>query len=151
MNHNMCASGETIVYKSYYPKAADIDSKWVVVDADGQTLGRVVTQISSLLLGKHKPTFTPGVPMGDHVVVINAANVVATGRKMTEKTYNRHSGYPGGLKTISLRDLLQQHPDRVIRSAVWGMLPHNKMGRQVLKRLKVYAGAEHPHGAQVSK
>jgi large subunit ribosomal protein L13 len=139
------------VYKSYYPKAAEIDSKWVVVDANGQTLGRIVTQISSLLLGKHKPTFTPGVAMGDYVVVINAANIVATGRKMTEKTYNKHSGYPGGLKTISLRDLLDQHPDRVIRSAVWGMLPHNKMGHHILKRLKVYAGAEHPHGAQVGK
>jgi large subunit ribosomal protein L13 len=139
------------VYKSYYPKAAEIDSKWVVVDANGQTLGRIVTQISSLLLGKHKPTFTPGVPMGDYVVVINAANIVATGRKMTEKTYNKHSGYPGGLKTISLHDLLETHPDRVIRSAVWGMLPHNKMGRHILKRLKVYAGAEHPHVAQVGK
>lgn len=139
------------MYKSYYPKAADIDSKWVVVDANGQTLGRVVTQISTLLLGKHKPTFTPGVPMGDYVVVINAANITTTGRKMTEKTYNKHSGYPGGLKTISLRDQLDQHPDRVIRIAVWGMLPHNKMGRHILKRLKVYAGADHPHGAQVGK
>ena len=139
------------MYKSYYPKAAEIDSKWVVVDANGQTLGRIVTQIAALLLGKHKPTFTPGVAMGDYVVVINAANVVATGRKMTEKTYNKHSGYPGGLKTVTLRDLLATHPDRVIRSAVWGMLPHNKMGRHILKRLKIYAGAEHPHGAQVGK
>ena len=139
------------MYKSYYPKAAEIDSKWVVVDAKGQTLGRIVTKISSLLLGKHKPTFTPGVPMGDHVVVINAAGIVATGRKMSEKTYYKHSGYPGGLKSISLRDQLQQHPDRVIRSAVWGMLPHNKRGRHVLKRLKVSAGAEPPHDAQVGK
>jgi large subunit ribosomal protein L13 len=139
------------VYKSYYPKAADIKSDWSVVDANGQTLGRIVTQIAALLLGKHKPTFTPGVPMGDHVVVINAANITVTGRKMTDKVYNRHSGYPGGLKSISLRDQLSQHPDRVIRSAVWGMLPHNKMGRHVLKRLKIYSGAEHPHGAQVGK
>jgi large subunit ribosomal protein L13 len=139
------------VYKSYYPKAADIKSDWSVVDANGQTLGRIVTQIAALLLGKHKPTFTPGVPMGDHVVVINAANITVTGRKMTDKIYNRHSGYPGGLKSISLRDQLSQHPDRVIRSAVWGMLPHNKMGRHVLKRLKIYSGAEHPHGAQVGK
>jgi large subunit ribosomal protein L13 len=139
------------VYKSYYPKADEIKSDWVVVDANGQTLGRVVTQIAALLLGKHKPTFTPGVPMGDHVVVINAANITVTGRKLTEKTYYRHSGYPGGLKSISLRDQLDKHPDRVIRSAVWGMLPHNKMGRHVLKRLKVYSGAEHPHGAQVGR
>lgn len=139
------------MYKSYYPKAAEIKSDWSVVDANGQTLGRIVTQIAALLLGKHKPTFTPGVPMGDHVVVINAANITVTGRKMTDKIYNRHSGYPGGLKSISLRDQLSQHPDRVIRSAVWGMLPHNKMGRHVLKRLKIYSGAEHPHGAQVGK
>ena len=139
------------MYKSYYPKADEIKSDWVVVDANGQTLGRVVTQIAALLLGKHKPTFTPGVPMGDHVVVINAANIAVTGRKLSEKTYYKHSGYPGGLKSISLRDQLDKHPDRVIRSAVWGMLPHNKMGRHVLKRLKVYSGAEHPHGAQVGK
>jgi large subunit ribosomal protein L13 len=139
------------VYKSYYPKADEIKSDWVVVDANGQTLGRVVTQIAALLLGKHKATFTPGVPMGDHVVVINAGNITVTGRKLTEKTYYKHSGYPGGLKSISLRDQLDKHPDRVIRSAVWGMLPHNKMGRHVLKRLKVYSGAEHPHAAQVGK
>lgn len=139
------------MYKSYYPKADEIKGDWVVVDANGQTLGRVVTQIAALLLGKHKPTFTPGVPMGDHVVVINAATITVTGRKLTEKTYYKHSGYPGGLKSISLRDQLDKHPDRVIRSAVWGMLPHNKMGRHVLKRLKVYSGAEHPHGAQVGK
>jgi len=139
------------VYKSYYPKASEIESNWVLVDAAGQTLGRVVTQIATLLIGKHKPTFTPGVPMGDHVVVINAANISVTGRKLDEKIYNRHSGYPGGLKSISLRDQLDQHPDRVIRSAVWGMLPHNKMGRHILKRLKIYSGAEHPHGAQVGK
>jgi large subunit ribosomal protein L13 len=137
------------VYKSYYPKAAEIENKWVVVDANGQTLGRLVTRIVALLLGKHKPTFTPGVPMGDYVVVIYAAGITVTGRKMTEKTYHSHSGYPGGLKSISLRDQLEKHPDRVIRSAVWGMLPHNKMGRHILKRLKVYPGAEHPHGAQV--
>lgn len=139
------------MYKSYYPKADEMKGSWVVVDANGQTLGRVVTQIAALLLGKHKPTFTPGVPMGDHVVVINAGNIAVTGRKLTEKTYYKHSGYPGGLKSISLRDQMEKHPDRVIRSAVWGMLPHNKMGRHVLKRLKVYSGAEHPHGAQVGK
>jgi large subunit ribosomal protein L13 len=136
--------------KSYYPKAADIKHDWVVVDADGQTLGRVATKVAALLMGKHKPTFTPGVAMGDNVVVINAASITVTGNKLNEKFYYHHSNYPGGLKSISLRDQLQQHPDRVIKSAVWGMLPHNKMGRETLKRLKVYSGAEHPHGAQVA-
>ena len=135
--------------KSYYPKAAEIKRDWIVVDANGQTLGRVATQIAARLLGKHKPTFTPGVPMGDNVVVINAANITVTGNKLSEKFYHHHSGYPGGLKSISLKDQLDQHPDRVIRAAVWGMLPHNKMGRETLKHLKIYAGAEHPHGAQV--
>jgi large subunit ribosomal protein L13 len=136
--------------KSYYPKAAEIKHDWIVVDANGQTLGRVATQIAALLLGKHKPTFTPGVPMGDNVVVINAGSITVTGKKLSEKYYYHHSNYPGGLKSVSLRDQLQQHPDRVIKAAVWGMLPHNKMGRETLKRLKVYAGAEHPHGAQAA-
>jgi large subunit ribosomal protein L13 len=137
--------------KSYYPKASEIQSNWVVVDVNGQTLGRVAAEIASLLLGKNKPTFTPGVPMGDYVVVINASNITVTGKKMTEKMYHKHSHYPGGLKSITLRDQLQQHPDRVILAAVWGMLPHNKMGREIIKRLKVYGGAEHPHVAQVGK
>ncbi len=137
--------------KSYYPKAADIKRDWVVIDANGQTLGRVATQIAALLIGKHKPTFTPGVPMGDNVVVINAANITVTGNKLSVKHYYHHSNYPGGLKSISLRDQLAQHPDRVIRAAVWGMLPHNKMGRETLKRLKIYSGDEHPHGAQVAQ
>lgn len=140
------------MYKSYYPKAAEIDSKWVVVDAQGQNLGRLATKLAALLLGKHKPSFTPGVALGDYVIVINAEKITVTGTrtnsKLTEKMYHHHSGYPGGLKTISLRDQLQKHPDRVIRSAVWGMLPHNRMGRHIIKRLKVYAGAEHPHGPQ---
>jgi large subunit ribosomal protein L13 len=140
------------VYKSYYPKAAEIDRKWVMVDAEGQNLGRLATKVASLLLGKHKPSFTPGVELGDFVIVVNAQKITVTGTrtstKLTEKLYHHHSGYPGGLKTISLRDQLQVRPDRVIRSAVWGMLPHNRMGRHILKRLKVYAGAEHPHGPQ---
>jgi len=143
------------VYKSYYPKAAEIDRQWLLVDADGETLGRLATRLAALLLGKHKPSFTPGVEMGDFVVVINAKNITVTGTrthtKLTEKMYHHHSGYPGGLKTISLRDLLSSHPDRVIRSAVWGMLPHNKMGRHLITRLKIYAGAEHSHGAQNPK
>jgi large subunit ribosomal protein L13 len=120
-----------------------------VIDAAGQTLGRVTSQIASLLLGKHKPTFTPGVPMGDYVVVINASHIAVTGDRMNSKMYHHHSGYPGGLKSVSLRDQLKNRPDRVIRAAVWGMLPHNKMGRQIIKRLKIYGGSEHPHGAQV--
>lgn len=139
------------MYKSYYPKADEIQNDWVVVDAAGQTLGRITTQIAALLLGKHKPTFTPGVPMGDNVVVINASHIVVTSTKMTDKKYYKHSGYPGGLKTVTLKDQLAGHPDRVIQAAVWGMLPHNKMGRHILKRLKVYGGAEHPHGVQVQK
>ncbi len=140
--------GETTVYKSYYPKAGEIERNWYVVDANGQTLGRLATKIAAVLLGKHKPTFTPGVEMGDYVVVINAERITVTGKKMEEKMYHRHSGYPGGLTSISLRDQLKKFPERVIQSAVWGMLPHNRMGRHLLKRLKVYAGPEHPHEAQ---
>ena len=136
------------VQKSYYPKAAEINRQWLLVDANGQNLGRMATKIASLLLGKHKPTFTPGVEMGDFVVVINAEKVTVTGTKLDDKMYHHHTGYPGGLKSITLRDQLRRHPDRVIRSAVWGMLPHNKAGRHILKRLKVYAGAEHPHTVQ---
>jgi len=140
------------VYKSYYPKAAEIDSHWLLVDANGQTLGRLATKIAAFLLGKHKQTFTPGVEMGDFVVVVNAEKITVTGTrthsKLTEKMYHHHSGYPGGIKSINLRDQLSTHPDRVIRTAVWGMLPHNKMGKHILSRLKVYAGPEHPHAAQ---
>jgi large subunit ribosomal protein L13 len=139
------------VYKSYYPKADEIQHEWVVVDVAGETLGRITTKIAALLLGKHKPTFTPGVAMGDYVVVVNASHIVTTSTKMTDKTYYKHSGYPGGLKSVILRDQLKDHPDRVIRAAVWGMLPHNKMGRHIIKRLKIYGGAEHPHGVQVEK
>ncbi len=138
--------------KTYYPKAADIQRDWVVVDANGQNLGRLAARIAHVLLGKHKPTFTPGVELGDYVVVINAERVTVTGTrthtKMDTKMYNHHSGYPGGLKTVSLRDQLKTYPDRVLRSAVWGMLPHNRMGRAILKRLKIYAGPNHPHGMQ---
>jgi len=140
------------VYKTYYPKASEIERKWFVVDANGENLGRLATRIAAILLGKHKPTFTPGVEMGDYVVVVNAERVTVTGTrttsKMDSKVYHRHSGYPGGLKSISLRDQLRRHPDRVVRAAVWGMLPHNRMGRSLLKRLKIYAGPDHPHGMQ---
>jgi large subunit ribosomal protein L13 len=140
------------MFKSYYPKASEIERKWYVVDATGQNLGRMATRIAHVLLGKHKPTFTPGVEMGDYVVVVNAGAVTVTGTKtnsrLNTKKYYKHSGYPGGMKSITLRDQLQIRPDRAIRAAVWGMLPHNRMGRSLLKRLKIYAEAEHPHAMQ---
>jgi large subunit ribosomal protein L13 len=137
--------------KTYYPKAGDINREWYVVDAEGKNLGRLATQIAAVLIGKHKPTFTPGVDTGDFVVVVNCEKVVVTGKKMDDKMYYRHSGYPGGLKETNLKTLLGTFPDRVITSAVWGMLPHNKLGRALLKKLKVYAGPEHPHDAQQPK
>ncbi len=140
------------MYKTYYPKASEIDRKWYLADASGQNLGRFAASLARVLLGKHKPSFTPGVEMGDYVVVINAEQVTVTGTKtsmkLDTKMYHHHSGYPGGLKSVSLREQLRTHPDRVVRDAVWGMLPHNKMGRAVLKRLKIYAGPHHPHSLQ---
>ncbi len=137
--------------KTYVPKSGDITHEWVLVDANGQNLGRLATQISTVLLGKNKPTFTPGVDTGDYVVVVNAERITVTGNKLDDKYYYRHSGYPGGLKTINLRDQLAKYPDRVIRQAVWGMLPHNRYGRKLIKKLKVYAGPDHPHMAQDPK
>lgn len=139
------------VQKTYVPKAEDRVSEWALVDANGQTLGRVASQVAHLLLGKHKPSFTPGVMMGDYVVVVNCERIVTTGAKLDDKMYHKHSNYPGGLKSITLRKQLQQHPDRVLRAAVWGMLPHNSFGRQLIQRLKIYAGSEHPHAAQAPK
>jgi large subunit ribosomal protein L13 len=139
------------VQKTYYPKLDEISQEWVLVDANEETLGRLSTQIASYLLGKHKATFTPGVEMGDFVVVVNAQRIRVTGNKLDEKMYYSHSGYPGGLKQIRLRDQLANHPDRVIRAAVWGMLPHNRYGRKLLKKLKIYGGPDHPHAAQQPK
>jgi large subunit ribosomal protein L13 len=136
------------VQKTYVPKSGDIMNDWLLVDANGQNLGRFATQIASILLGKNKPTYTPGVDTGDYIVVINAERITVTGNKLEDKYYYRHSGYPGGLKQIKLRDQLEKHPDRVIRQAVWGMLPHNKLGRKLIKKLKIYAGPDHPHAAQ---
>lgn len=137
--------------KTYYPKSSEIEREWILVDANDQNLGRISTLIASLLLGKHKPSFTPGVDTGDYVVVINAERIQVTGKKMTDKMYYHHSGFPGGLKEISLRDQLAKHPERVIESAVWGMLPHNRLGRKLIKKLKIYAGPDHPHEAQSPK
>jgi large subunit ribosomal protein L13 len=139
------------VQKTYIPKADDLSAEWILVDANDQYLGRLASHIASLLLGKHKPGFTPGVEVGDFVIVVNAERIRVTGNKLDDKMYKHHSGYPGGIKSITLRQQLEKYPDRVIRSAVWGMMPHNKFGRSVIKRLKIYAGPEHPHGAQNPK
>lgn len=121
---------------------------WILVDAKDQSLGRLSTQIASYILGKHKPTFTPGVDMGDEVVVINASQLRFDPRRMESKMYYWHTGYPGGLKEMTLKTMLEKYPERVIRKAVWGMIPHNKLGRSLIKRLRVYPGNEHPHEAQ---
>lgn len=137
--------------KTYVPKKKEISNEWVLVDAKDKYIGRLATQIASVLLGKNKPNFTPGVQTGDYVIVINAADLKATGNKMEDKIYYHHSGYPSGIKSISLKTQLSRYPERVIRSAVWGMLPHNKFGRALIKKMKVYAGPEHPHAVQNPK
>jgi len=129
----------------------DVQKDWYVVDAQGQTLGRLASQVATVLRGKHKPLFTPHIDCGDYVVVVNADKIHVTGQKMTQKKYYRHSGYPGGLKEVALRDQLQKFPARVVESAVRGMLPKNRLGRRIFKKLKVYAGPEHPHQAQQPK
>ncbi len=134
--------------KTFYPKAEDISRKWVLVDAKGRNLGRLATEISALILGKRKPEFTPGVDVGDFVVVINAEQIQVTGKKMDNKYYYRESKYQGGLKKITLRNQLEKRPEYVIEHAVKGMLPHNRLGRKLNKKLKVYAGPNHPHQAQ---
>jgi large subunit ribosomal protein L13 len=136
------------VDKTFVTKLDDIKREWFYVDADGQSLGRMASKIAAILRGKHKPIFTPGLDTGDFVVVVNAEKVTVTGNKLTEKFYYRYSGYPGGMTAVSLRDQLAKHPNRVIEHAVWGMLPHNKLGRAMLKKLKVYRGPAHPHEAQ---
>lgn len=135
--------------KTYFPKTPGSD--WVVVDAEGQTVGRIATQIASLLRGKHKPDFTPNQLCGDFVVVINADKVVFTGKKMDQKVYTRYSGYQGGLKVTNARTVLNRHPERIIEHAVWGMLPKTRLGRKMIRRLKVYPGTAHPHSAQQPK
>lgn len=134
--------------KTYVPKHAQIHRDWWLVDADGLTLGRLATQVASRLRGKHKPSFTPFLDTGDHVIVVNASKLVLTGNKLKDKKYRRHSGYPGGLKEITAGELLDKHPDRLIEFAVRGMLPKGPLGRQMARKLKVYAGPEHPHVAQ---
>jgi large subunit ribosomal protein L13 len=135
--------------KTFVTKPAEVDRKWYIVDAEGQTLGRLATKLATILRGKHKPTFSPAVDCGDYVVVINAEKIRVTGRRLDQKKYYRHSGYPGGLSEITLRDQLVKHPERPVQFAVKGMLPKNRLGRKMIKKLKVYAGSDHPHAAQL--
>ncbi len=137
--------------KTHVVKASEIQRDWYVVDAADQNLGRLATRIAIVLRGKHKPTFTPGLDVGDFVIVINADKITVTGQKMTDKSYYRHSLHPGGLTTTSLGRMLETHPERVIEFAVRGMLPKNRLGRALFKKLKVYAGDAHPHAAQQPK
>lgn len=134
--------------KTYAVKASEIERRWYVVDAQGKTLGRLASEIARILMGKHKPYYSPHLDCGDYVVVVNAAQVRVTGRKLREKMYYRHSLYPGGLKEIPLYRMLEKHPTRVLELAVRRMLPQNRLGRRMFKKLKVYAGSEHPHQAQ---
>lgn len=134
--------------KTYMAKPSEIEQKWYVVDAKGQTLGRLASQVAFLLKGKHMPTYTPHVNPGQHVIIINAEQIHLTGNKLQNKKYYRHSGYPGGIKEITAGDLLRRNPERMVRAAIWGMLPHNKLGRKLIKNVKVYSGSEHPHAAQ---
>jgi large subunit ribosomal protein L13 len=132
-------------------KKGDIKREWYVVDAQGKTLGRLASEIAKILRGKHKPIYMPHLDCGDYVIVVNAEKVRVTGKKLDQKFYYRHSGYPGGLKSINLRDQLQKHPTRVLEAAIRGMLPKNRLGRAMIKKLKVYAGSSHPHQAQQPK
>ncbi|MGC8836803.1 MAG: 50S ribosomal protein L13 [Anaerolineae bacterium] len=134
--------------RTYAVKASEIERRWYVVDARGKTLGRLASEIAKILMGKHKPYYSPHLDCGDYVVVVNAAQVRVTGRKLREKMYYRHSLYPGGLKEIPLYRMLEKHPTRVLELAVRRMLPQNRLGRRMFKKLKVYAGSEHPHQAQ---
>lgn len=135
--------------KTYFPK--ELTHDWVLVDAAGQTVGRLATQIASVLKGKHKPTYTPSQPGGDFVIVINAEKVQFSGNKLDQKVYTRYTGYQGGLKKVTAGEQLEKFPERVLEHAVWGMLPKTRMGRRLIRRLKVYAGEAHPHDAQQPK
>ncbi len=137
--------------ETYNTTKEEIQRAWYVVNAEGQTLGRIASRIAAVLRGKHKPIFTPWLDTGDYVIIVNADKIKVTGTRLDSKVYYRHSGYVGGLKSITLRDLLQKHPERALAAAVKGMLPNNRLGRKMFKKLKVYAGGEHPHAAQQPK
>ncbi len=134
--------------KTYSAKPKDVRREWFVVDATDKILGRLATEVARRLRGKHKPEYTPHIDTGDHIVVVNADKIRVTGNKMEDKVYHRHTGYPGGIRSVVLKDLMAQHPERVIEKAVKGMLPKNKLARHVITKLKIYAGSEHPHSAQ---
>jgi len=136
------------VRKTYSAKAEEIERTWYVVDAEGKTLGRLATEVARILRGKHKPIYTPHVDTGDYVIIINAEKIRVTGKRLDQKIYYRHSGYMGGLKETSLRTMLDKHPERVLQLAVKGMMPKNRLGRKMYKKLKVYAAPDHPHAAQ---
>lgn len=134
--------------KTYMAKANEIERKWFIVDAEGKTLGRLASEVAKILRGKHKPIYTPHVDTGDHVIIVNAEKVVLTGKKLDQKMYRRHSGYPGGLKEIPYRRFMAEKPEKAVYEAIRGMLPHNRLGRKMIKKLRVYRGTEHPHQAQ---
>jgi large subunit ribosomal protein L13 len=134
--------------KTFSAKPLEVEREWWVIDAEGETLGRLASKIAVLLRGKHKPTFTPHVDAGDFVIVINADKIQVTGKKFTDKKYIHHTGYPGGYREFSFRQMLERNPERIIRLAVWGMLPKNRLSRRLITKLKVYTGSEHPHAAQ---
>lgn len=133
---------------TFMPKAGQIDRKWLIVDATGKPLGRLATEVARILRGKHKPIYTPSIDTGDHVIVINAANVVLTGKKAEQKFYYRHSGFAGGMKKVSYGTLIATRPEKAVELAVKGMIPHNKLGAAMLKKVRIYSGSEHPHEAQ---
>jgi large subunit ribosomal protein L13 len=137
--------------KTYNVTKEEIQREWVLVDAEGQTLGRLASRIAAILRGKHKPLFAPWLDCGDYVIVVNAGKIKVTGNRMDSKVYYRHSGYMGGLKSVTLRRQLDEHPERVLAAAVRGMLPNNRLGRKMAKKLKLYAGSDHPHAAQQPK
>ena len=134
--------------KTFVPRAGEVKNDWYLLDGDNQVLGRLATRVAVLLMGKHKPDYTPFLKTGDHVVVVNAEKIKLTGRKEEQKKYRRHSGYPGGLKESTAREVRAKFPERLIEEAVLGMLPKNKLGKQLARRLKIYAGPQHPHEAQ---
>ena len=136
---------------TFVPSGKNLEQsrKWYIIDADGKTVGRLATEAARILMGKNKPTYTPYIDVGDHVIVINAEKVVFTGNKWQDKVYRHHTGWPGGLKEVTAQQQLQKHPDRILQSAILGMLPKNKLGRKMGKKLKIYAGTDHPHHAQV--
>ena len=137
--------------KTYATRESDIERTWRVIDADGKVLGRLSSQVAHLLMGKHKPIYSPHLDTGDYVIVVNAARVRVTGRKAEQKVYYRHSGYPGGLKRTTYAEMMKDHPDRVIEHSVKGMLPHNRLGARMFRKLRVYEGGLHPHRAQVKE